>query len=133
MVPVHGVNGQHKYSINKCFIFFIIKIKNCDRCQRTASEKNNYDVLHPVKVPSRAWYLLGMDLIAAPKASSKGNNYILTVTDYFTKYVEAVPLQDKSAISVARGLYSTFCRHGSPGHIISDQGREFVNQVYSSN
>jgi hypothetical protein len=51
------------------------------------------------------------------------------MTDYFTKYVEGCPIPDKSANSVERALYSTFCRHGSPAHIISDQGREFVNQV----
>ena len=43
--------------------------------------------------------------------------------------MEAVPLPDKSADSVAKALYSTFCRHGAPVHVISDQGREFVNQV----
>ena len=55
--------------------------------------------------------------------------YILTQTDYFSKYVEAYALQEKTALSVARGLYKSFCRHGAPVHIISDQGREFVNQV----
>jgi len=72
---------------------------------------------------------MGIDLIQAPTTSKKGNKYLLTQTDYFTKYVEAVPLLDKSADSVATNLYSTFCRHGAPVHVISDQGREFVNQV----
>jgi IS30 family transposase len=75
------------------------------------------------------WYLIGIDLIDAHKISKKGNKFILTMTDYFTKYVEGCPIPDKSANSVERALYSTFCRHGSPAHIISDQGREFVNQV----
>lgn len=73
--------------------------------------------------------MVGIDLIDAPRTSQSGNKYLLTQTDYFTKYVEAIPLPDKSADSVAKGLYSTYCRHGAPVHIISDQGREFVNQV----
>ena len=88
-----------------------------------------FDVLHPVKVVPKPWYLVGIDLIDAPTTSQNGSKYLLTQTDYFTKYVEAVPLPNKCADSVAKALYSTFCRHGVPVHIISDQGREFVNQV----
>lgn len=87
------------------------------------------DVLHPVKVVPKVWYLVGSDLLEAPTTSQDGNRYLLTQTDYFTKYVEATPLPHKSADEVAKGLYSTYCRHGAPVHIISDQGREFVNQV----
>ena len=82
-----------------------------------------------MKVVPKVWYLVGIDLLEAPTTSQSGNRYLLTQTDYFTKYVEAVALSDKNADSVARGLYSTYCRHGAPVHIISDQGREFVNQV----
>ena len=75
-----------------------------------------------MKVVHKPWYLVGIDLIEALATSQKGNKYLLTQTDYFTKYVEAVPLPDKSADSVAKALYSTFCRHGALVHIISDQG-----------
>ena len=49
---------------------------------------------------------------------------------YVGKYVEAVPLKDKSALLVARGIYEVYCRQGAPVHIISDQGKAF-NQVAS--
>ena len=52
-----------------------------------------------MKVVPKPWYLVGIDLIEAPTTSKKGNKYLLTQTDYFTKYVEAVPLPDKSAYS----------------------------------
>lgn len=52
------------------------------------------------------------------------------MTCYFSKWVEAFPLQDKSAINVARAIYAAYCRHGAPNDIITDQGKEFVNQVY---
>ena len=108
---------------------FPLQIKNCDRCQRNTSESKCYDMLHPVKVVAKVWYLVGIDLIDAGKVSGKGNQYLLTMTDYFSKYVEAIPLPVKSALSVAKGLSKVYCRHGAPAHIISDQGREFVNQV----
>ena len=84
-------------------------------------------MLHPVKVVSKVWYLVGIDLTDAGKVSAKGNRYLLTMTEYFSKYVEAIPLPNKSTVSIAKGLYKTYCRHGAPAHIIADQGREFVN------
>ena len=59
----------------------------------------------------------------------RGNKYIITATDYFSKWPEAAPLPDKTAVGVADFLFSLFCRHGWPERIISDQGREFVNAV----
>ena len=55
--------------------------------------------------------------------------YVLTQTDYFSKYVQGCPIKDKSAHSVTEGLYRSFCRQGAPVHVISDQGRNFLNQV----
>ena len=55
--------------------------------------------------------------------------YIITCTDYYTKWVEAAPMPTKEAKGVANFLYSIFCRHGVPKRIQSDQGREFVNSL----
>ena len=43
------------------------------------------------------------------------------MTDYFSKYVEAIPIPDKSADSVAKGIYKIYCQQGAPVHIITDQ------------
>ena len=61
--------------------------------------------------------------------TAQGNKYIVTVTDYFSKWPEAAPLPDKTSTGVADFLFSVFCRHGWPETIISDQGREFINVV----
>ena len=37
--------------------------------------------------------------------SKSGNLYILTVSDYFSKWVEAVPLPSKHAVGVAHALF----------------------------
>ena len=58
-----------------------------------------------------------------------GNVYIITCSDYFTKWPEAAGIPDKSAKSVANFLFKLITRHGSPAIVQSDQGREFINQV----
>lgn len=70
-----------------------------------------------------------MDLMGPFKMTPRKNKYILTMTCYFNKWVEAFPLLDKSASSIAHAIYSAYCWHGAPVDIITDQGREFVNQV----
>ena len=103
----------------------------CERCQRNARQLTTAAMeLQSIPVAPKVWYLVGMDLIGPFRPSAIGHQFVLTMTDYFSKYVEAVPIKDKSAISVARGIYEVYCRQGAPVHIISDQGKEFVNKVY---
>ena len=80
-------------------------------------------------VSPQVWYLVGIDLIGPYQATLEGYKFILTMTDYFSKYVETVPLVDKCAESVARGIYKVYCRHGAPVAIVTDQGSEFTNKV----
>lgn len=70
-----------------------------------------------------------MDLIGPLKVTPRKNQFILTMTCYFSKWIEAFPLIDKSAKSVAQGIFAAYCRHGAPKDIITDQGKEFINQV----
>ncbi len=61
--------------------------------------------LHPIAVVS-SWYCIGMDFIGPlfPTADD-GSKYILTISDYFSKYVEAIPTPDKCSSRVATLLY----------------------------
>ena len=103
-------------------------MKHCEVCQRS---KRKFDKpapsLHPIPV-SDTWNNVGIDLIQLP-VSSSGNRYCITLTDYFSKWAEAMPIPTKEASHVADFLYKMIFRHGCPEEIISDQGREFCNQV----
>ena len=49
---------------------------------------------------------LGMDMIGPLPETPRGNKYIVTLTDYFSKWAEAAPLPSKHAEGVARLIYS---------------------------
>ena len=62
--------------------------------------------------------------------TDKGNRYILVVTDLFTKWVEAFPLQAVDSVTLATVLVDEMvCRYGVPRHLHSDQGANLCSQV----
>ena len=64
--------------------------------------------LHPVPVTS-PWYHIGIDFVGPiTPLSRSGNRFILTMSDYFTKWVEAVALPSKCAQGVAESLFKVW-------------------------
>ena len=52
------------------------------------------------------------------------------IVDCFSRWTEACPLPDKTALAVADAFFQHIvCRFGMPFVIHSDQGREFENKV----
>ena len=104
-------------------------VKNCEECQRNAqSLKRPNEALQPMPIIARAWYRVGMDL-TGPLIPSQGYQYILTMVDHFTKWVETRPLKSKTTSEVSRGIFSIYCTKGAPVQIISDNGGEFRSQL----
>ena len=61
--------------------------------------------LHPVPVKS-PWYHIGIDFIGPlTPVAQDGSQYTLTISDYFTKWVETVGTPDKLASTVAITLF----------------------------
>lgn len=82
-------------------------METCERCQRNNGKlRKNHEPLHPVPIKDQAWSQIGIDLIGPLVETSHGNKFIMTITDYYTKWAEATAIKDKTAESVARVLYS---------------------------
>ena len=67
-----------------------------------------------------------MDLIGPLPEIPCGNKYIATLTGYFSKWAEAAPLQNKSALGVAKFIYSV----SDYKIIISVKVTEFVIKIF---
>ena len=105
-------------------------VSSCNRCQHTNPKLLKQPAkLHPITVKPEVWHRVGIDLIGPLRTTRKGNQYIVTCTDYFSKWIEAEAIPDKSAHTVAKFLLGLICRFGCFSICHSDQGREFVNQL----
>ena len=72
-----------------------------------------------------------IDLVG-PATSSRGYNYILTMIDAFTRCVEAVPLTNTRAETIAWAILTQrISRHGWTRVLHSDNGTEFSNTTFT--
>ena len=88
----------------------------------------------PPRVPltnvpiGRPWQMVAVDILEVP-LSTRNNRYLLVVQDYFTKWVEAIPLPDQTAVRITDELTKLFSTYGQPDILHSDQGRNFESTV----
>ena len=76
------------------------------------------------------WDRVAIDLLDMSVTTAKGNRYVLVMVDCFSRWTEACPLPDKTALAVTDAFFQhVVCRFGMPMVIHSDQGREFENTV----
>ena len=74
------------------------------------------------------------DLIDKSSLSKYNNNYkfILTVIDIFTKYAWAIPLRNKSGLSITNDSKTILSKGRKPEKLWVDRGSEFYNKTFKS-
>ncbi|KAM3873438.1 glyceraldehyde-3-phosphate dehydrogenase 2 [Diretmus argenteus] len=98
-------------------------------CQLNDTMRTVAPVLHPIKGVTQPWTVIGVDLIGPLPTTQDGYKYALTMTDLFTKWVVAEPLRTKHGAEAATCIINKFFEFGIPKKVITDQGREFVNEA----
>ena len=74
--------------------------------------------------------LVSIDILGPLPESDAGNTHILVVEDYFTHWMEAYPIPNQEATTVAKKLTDGFFfRFSPPEQLHSDQGRQFESQL----
>jgi len=75
---------------------------------------------------------MAVDLVGTLPESERGNSYIMVVGDYFSHWMEAIPIPNQEASTVAEKLIDEVFLHFSvPEQLRSDQGRQFESQLVS--
>ena len=101
-------------------------ITECEMCNRrktlVLSKKAPMKSIEVV-MPMELW---AMDILGPLPTTARGNQYILVMSDHFTKWVEAVSMANQRTRTVAKAFVDeVISRHGVPSKLLTDQGRNF--------
>jgi len=56
-------------------------------------------------------FQVGIDMVGKLPKTADGNQYIITLMDYFSKWPEAEAVKSKSAETIALFLYKVICQY----------------------
>lgn len=89
---------------------YITNCRVCEKCQPA----NIKEPLIPHEVPSYPFEKIGCDICTV------GREDFLIITDFFSKWLEIIPLKTKQAIDVIENLKSVFATYGIPKVMVCD-------------
>ena len=105
-------------------------VRSCDICQK-------YKKTRPAqrdKVPfpqTERFKTVHIDIVGPLPRSSNDRRYVLTMMDRFSRWFEAVPLDDITAPEVTSKFFANWiCRFGCPDFVVTDQGSQFESGLF---
>ena len=118
----------HKWTQMRNHISIFIT-KHCPCCQKLAVNKiinntqpftlSSYDIMQRVACDSTG---------RLPK-DANGNEYLISIIDHFSRFIEIYPVKDLTAKEFAKCLLQWIGRYGAPKELVSDKGTQFCNEV----
>ncbi len=93
--------------------------KECEVCQR--NKKSTHKPKYEMKsyLSGEPGQRIGVDLMTNLRPTKAGNRNIIVIQDYFTKYAEAYPCKDETAVTVATVLVKEWItKFGTPPTVI---------------
>ena len=109
-------------------------IKRCQLCATRRDTGVRTKVpLKPIPPPLAPMELTAMDVLGPLPLSRLGNKYIIVFSDYFTRWVEAYPMIDQKAETIAQIFVEKIVfRYGVPRKLLTDQGTNFLSDLLNS-
>ena len=104
---------------------------DCHTCRETKPLSVRHKSALQQSVEGSPFDRIAIDLMGPFEATEDDHNYILVIQDYFTKWVIAEPLVDKTSATVADAVFLRWItQYGCPGRMHSDQGCEFTSALF---
>jgi hypothetical protein len=139
--PLHGGHGgidRTFFNLKRKFYWkgmhhdIVRTINSCLVCQLRKSPRLNPEPLHPIPPPSYPMQTIHTDILGPLPLTELGNKYILATVCAFSKWIITSPLKCQTAIAITDAfLNDVVCQHSSPETIITDNGKQFVSQIFA--
>ena len=102
----------------------------CDNCELCIKAKGNPKKVPLAKfpIPLKPFQCIGSDILGPLRVTEQGNQYVLTIRDYTTRYTLLYPLVRKDTDSIIKALKLTFANYGSSNVLITDNAPEYTSE-----
>lgn len=109
-------------------------IRRCSVCMRAKpDQKSPAGTMGGHSLIDKPWEVICTDIVGPLPKSKKGNQFILVVSDCFSKFPLFFPMRRATAATVVRHLENdVFLMFGVPKVIISDNGVQFRSREYTN-
>lgn len=86
--------------------------------------------LHPIPKPTEPMKMVHIDHLGPFSRTKKGYQYMLVLTDAFSKFVVSEPTRTVNSVETIRVLKRIFSLFGFPNHVVSDHGKAFTSRYF---
>lgn len=108
------------------------RVKACEICCLSKPAQNTRVGFLSSKVPSRPMEKMHIDFVGPLPRSKLGNQFLLTCSDYFSKFVWLFPIRQATSVIAIKELKGIFQSFGFPESLVSDQGRQFTSDIFEN-
>lgn len=107
-------------------------IRNCTTCMRAKPmQQAPAGLMGGHSSVSKPWEVICADLVGPLPRTSHGNQFILVISDCFSKYSLFFPLRKATASAVSKHLENDiFLQYGVPRALITDNGVQFRSKEF---
>lgn len=122
---------KNDYWFPKMTRFIQKYVSSCLHCAYGKGEYGRKEgKLHPIEKPSLPMKMIHIDHLGPFCRTKKGYQYILVMTDSFSKFVIAEPTRTVNSIETIRVLKKIFSLFGYPERVVSDHGKAFTSRYF---
>ena len=111
----------------------------CTSCQQAKISRHTKNHIQNFNLPTERFQAVHIDIVGPlPEVKPFGEayvnpcRYLLTCIDRCTRWIEAVPIADISATTIASAfLQGWISRWGVPLHVVTDRGSQFESELFT--
>ncbi|GBO38295.1 Transposon Tf2-6 polyprotein [Araneus ventricosus] len=118
---------RHKYQWKG---MYLDTKKFCEHCEKCLENKPKAKLTQTQMIPKRnlaPGQCIAIDVVGKLPRSTDKKNFILTVIDHYSRYLEAYPLQNITSRTIINCLNKYFANFGLPKFLITDNATNFIS------